>query len=80
MPGLGQDRDAHAGQSQAQGSGTTYSDADPAFDACSSGATIAMGGQNIGDLLNAAGLTWGWFQGGFASPNYAPGDPGSDDL
>jgi phospholipase C len=22
--------------------------------------------QNIGDLLNAAGVTWGWFQGGFA--------------
>jgi phospholipase C len=24
-----------------------------------------MGGQNIGDLLNAAGVTWGWFEGGF---------------
>ena len=22
-------------------------------------------GQNIGDLLNDAGVTWGWFQGGF---------------
>ena len=21
--------------------------------------------KNIGDLLNAAGVTWGWFQGGF---------------
>ncbi len=29
----------------------------------SSGAT---GSKNIGDLLNAAGVTWGWFQGGFA--------------
>ena len=25
-----------------------------------------MTGQNIGDLLNAKGITWGWFQGGFA--------------
>jgi phospholipase C len=25
-----------------------------------------MTGQNIGDLLNAKGVTWGWFQGGFA--------------
>jgi phospholipase C len=24
-----------------------------------------MGGKNIGDLLNAAGITWGWFAGGF---------------
>ncbi len=24
------------------------------------------GSKNIGDLLNAAGVTWGWFQGGFA--------------
>jgi phospholipase C len=26
-----------------------------------------MGGKNVGDLLNAQGLTWGWFQGGFAN-------------
>ena len=26
---------------------------------------VALTGQNIGDLLNAAGVTWGWFQGGF---------------
>jgi phospholipase C len=25
-----------------------------------------MTGKNIGDLLNAVGITWGWFQGGFA--------------
>jgi phospholipase C len=29
-------------------------------------ATAATGNKNIGDLLNAAGVTWGWFQGGFA--------------
>jgi phospholipase C len=27
--------------------------------------TLQMTGKNIGDLLNAAGVTWGWFQGGF---------------
>jgi len=26
---------------------------------------VAMSGKNIGDLLNAQGLSWGWFQGGF---------------
>ncbi len=25
----------------------------------------AMGGTNVGDLLNKEGITWGWFQGGF---------------
>ena len=30
-----------------------------------SDATASSGNKNIGDLLNAAGLTWGWFQGGF---------------
>jgi len=39
-----------------------------------------MGGTNIGDLLGSAGITWGWFQGGFASPGYVPGDPSSDQL
>jgi phospholipase C len=27
---------------------------------------ITMSGKNVGDLLNARGITWGWFQGGFA--------------
>ena len=27
---------------------------------------ITMAGKNVGDLLNSKGLTWGWFQGGFA--------------
>ncbi|MBV9100065.1 MAG: alkaline phosphatase family protein [Candidatus Dormibacteraeota bacterium] len=45
--------------------GSVYGDADPAFDDCSSGSTISLSGQNVGDLLNAAHVTWGWFQGGF---------------
>ena len=45
--------------------GTVYSDLDPTFDDCSKGTTAAMSGQNVGDLLNAKGITWGWFEGGF---------------
>jgi phospholipase C len=78
---------ATPGQPSPQGTGTMYSDADPYYDVCSatqdghSGASdIQMGGANIGDLLNSKGVTWGWFQGGFASPNYVPGQPASDNL
>jgi len=47
--------------------GTVFSDIDPTFDACSStsNGTLSMTGKNIGDLLNAADITWGWFEGGF---------------
>ncbi|GLG02280.1 hypothetical protein Alches_23210 [Alicyclobacillus hesperidum subsp. aegles] len=47
------------------GNGTIYNDQDPYYDDASSGKTIAMTGTNIGDVLNQAGLTWGWFQGGY---------------
>ena len=73
------------GTPQAQGTGTMYSDADPLYDICSytqdgktAAATMAMGGENIGDLLNAENVTWGWFQGGFASPGYVAGQPSTD--
>jgi phospholipase C len=57
-----------------QGLGTIYGDLDPAFDGCSDSSHAStntspvgvMTGQNIGDLLNAKHVTWGWFQGGFA--------------
>jgi phospholipase C len=29
-----------------------------------------MSGKNVGDLLNSKGLTWGWFQGGFAPTSF----------
>jgi phospholipase C len=54
-----------------QGLGTIYGDLDPAFDDCSDGSHAStspvgvMTGKNIGDLLNARQVTWGWFQGGF---------------
>jgi len=42
-------------------------DADPAGDMCSTttGETFSMSGQNVGDLLNAKGISWGFFSGGF---------------
>jgi phospholipase C len=56
------------------GLGTIYGDLDPAFDDCSDSSHAAgntnplgvMTGKNVGDLLNARGVSWGWFQGGFA--------------
>ncbi len=47
--------------------GTLFSDADPVYDDCSAtnGNTVKMTGRNIGDLLNAKNITWGWFEGGF---------------
>lgn len=48
--------------------GTLYSDIDPYYDDASKGATVAMSGTNIGDLLNAKGLTWGSFFGGYDDP------------
>ena len=47
------------------GVGTLVGDLDPTGDTCSSGVTAQLGGQNIGDLLNAQGVTWGAFMGGF---------------
>jgi len=54
------------------GLGTIYGDLDPAYDDCSDSShtsTSPVGvltGQNIGNLLDAANVSWGWFQGGFA--------------
>ncbi len=49
-----------------QGGYTLIGDEDPANDVCSSAsANVSMGGKNIGDLLNAAGVSWGFFEGGF---------------
>jgi phospholipase C len=42
------------------------SDAQPYWDDCSTRDAVALKGENIGDLLNARGISWGWFQGGFA--------------
>jgi phospholipase C len=51
--------------SDGNGGLTVIGDPDPFGDVCSGGSQAQMGGKNIGDLLNAAGITWGWFAGGF---------------
>jgi phospholipase C len=54
------------------GLGTIYGDLDPADDDCSDSSHTTtspvgvMTGKNIGNLLDAKHVTWGWFQGGFA--------------
>jgi phospholipase C len=46
---------------------TLISDADPVGDKCSTttGERVQFGGKNVGDLLNAKGINWGFFEGGF---------------
>jgi phospholipase C len=52
--------------------GTDTGDVDPAFDDCSGNdhtspvPLATMTGKNVGELLNAQHISWGWFQGGFA--------------
>jgi phospholipase C len=49
-------------------SGTVIGDPQPAGDKCDTRDTSKStdpNNRNIGDLLNAKGITWGWFQGGF---------------
>ena len=60
------------GDTVADGTGgqSLISDAQPYWDDCSNRDAVAMTGTNVGDLLNAQHLSWGWFQGGF-TPNYA---------
>ena len=78
---------AEGGSSTAILNGTMNGDVDPYFDECSNGSAAASGpgqaggvtgmmtGSNIGDLLNGAGLTWGWFQGGFTPSSYNGSQP-----
>ena len=41
--------------------GSVIVNVNPTLDDCTSGSAVTMGGKNIGDLLNAGGVTWGWF-------------------
>jgi phospholipase C len=47
------------------GASSLIEDAQPYYDDCSTRDAVSLTGRNIGDELNAAGLSWGWFQGGF---------------
>jgi phospholipase C len=49
--------------------GTVIGDPQPTGDKCDTrdnSTSVDSSNQNVGDLLNAKGITWGWFQGGFA--------------
>lgn len=64
----GQLHGATATSSQSEAvNGSLIGDSDPVYDDCSttSGNTASMSGKNVGDLLNAKNITWGWFEGGF---------------
>jgi len=61
---------------------TITGDPDPALDDCGAdnggtktgqGTVEITGGANVGDLLNAKGVSWGWFQGGFKPTQPAAG-------
>ena len=54
---------------------TMLGDTRPLGDDCNPAGvnTTTMSGKNVGDLLNAKGLTWGWFQGGFRATATANG-------
>jgi phospholipase C len=52
--------------------GTVTGDPQPAGDMCDTRDTTTAtdpNDKNVGDLLNAKGITWGWFQGGFRDCN-----------
>src|SRR5258708_1105549 len=51
--------------SDGKGGFSLINDAQPYYDDCSTRDAVSLTGQSIGDELNAAGLSWGWFQGGF---------------
>jgi phospholipase C len=60
------------------GNFTLIGDADPLGDVCSASSDqVTLAGKNIGDLLNAKGISWGWFEGGFdlsvVNPNSTTG-------
>jgi phospholipase C len=65
--------------------GSVIANVDAVLDDCSTGTVVTMSGLNVGDLLNAQGVTWGWFYGDWTStasgkaqcstiynPHYAP--------
>jgi phospholipase C len=49
--------------------GSIIANVQPYYDDCAAGATpnVVMTGRNVGDLLNAAGVSWGWFYGDFGA-------------
>lgn len=56
--------------------GTVIGNVDPslALDDCAKGKTVEMSGENIGDLLNGKGITWGWFYGDWQATESTSGE------
>jgi phospholipase C len=53
--------------------GTVIGDADPLYEDCSSAKNrVSLSGRNIGDLLTAHNVSWGWFEGGFKWTSHKP--------
>jgi phospholipase C len=58
------------GEAVPASSGTVIGDPQPSGDACDTRDTstsVDSKNKNIGDLMNARKISWGWFQGGFAN-------------
>ena len=53
--------------------GSVIANIDPTGDDCSTGTTIQMAGPSVGDLLNAKGVTWGWFYGDWTPASVSAG-------
>jgi phospholipase C len=54
-------------------SGSIIANVDPVTDDCATGTQVEMTGKNVGDLLNAQNVTWGWFYGDFTPTGYVGG-------
>lgn len=57
--------------------GSVIANMQPFYDDCAAGQTpnIVMTGKNVGDLMNAAGVSWAWFYGDFAPVSVSGGVP-----
>jgi len=77
LPGLQNVTLAASNSNGNTGQGAVIGDPRPVGDDCnplgSTQVAITFPSQNIGDLLNARGVTWGWFQGGFAATSTSNG-------
>ena len=62
--------------------GTQIGNVEPTYDDCPEDpVNIHFTGRNIGDLLNARGVSWGWFSGGFKpTSRLADGTPVCDET
>jgi phospholipase C len=55
--------------------GTVMGDPEPLYDECGKTPGVAMKGKNVGSIMSEKGITWGWFQGGFAPTEIKEGKP-----